>query len=317
MNPISPTSLFHFTSSLEVLLKILNNGFRYSYAFERFNADLLNDRIFDGVHLIDYRNKLENCGIAIPMVSFCDIPITRTLPHAEKYGNYFIGLNKGMLSYMLNPIFNPVIYGNSSNLVDAISFFSKIRKMSNERIFRLFKSSNKELETIAETIDFSIVSKDEILEKMPKTILDEFNTGMDGRFFSDFLLALYKPVFGLDVYGNECYFYDEREWRAVAMDGVDDETRWVIGCSASEFLKNKDSWNEDLSRCDNAFIRLDNSILKYVSHIGVAYEDEIRRVAEYIMNETDALFGCDNASESLRLELVSKITSFERIENDY
>lgn len=317
MNPISPTSLFHFTSSLEVLMKILNNGFRYSYAFERFSEDLLNDRIFDGVLYIDSRNTLEDCGIAIPMVSFCDIPITRTLPHAEKYGNYFIGLNKGVLSYMLNPIFNPVIYGNSSNLSDAITYFSKIRKMSNTRVHNLFKISKEELESIAETIDFSNVSKDEIMNKMPNKFVEEFNTGIDARFFSDFLLALYKPVSGLDAYGNECYFYDEREWRAIAMDNVDDNMRWMIGCSASDYLKYRDSWNQGLSNCQNAYITLESFLLKYVSHIGVAVEDEVKIVADYIMNGTESLFGCDEVSDSERLELVSKLTSFERIENDY
>lgn len=317
MNPISPTSLFHFTSSFDTLLKIIKNGFRYSYAFERFSGDVLNDRIYDGVLPIDQRKQLENCGIAIPMVSFCDIPITRTLPHAEKYGKYFIGLDKGLLSYMLNPIFNPVIYGISNNLVDAISFFSKIRKQSNIRLHNLYQSLHNELESIANSCDFTKLSKDEVMDKMPSQLKDEIDTGIDGRFFSDFLLALYKPVQGKDVYGNECYFYDEREWRAIAMDGEDENIPWIKGCSAKEYLNKKDSWNDGLSLLDNAYIKLLPNILNHISHIGVAFEGEVEPLANFIANDADKLFGCEDISNSSRLELISKITSFERIENDY
>lgn len=317
MNPISPSSLFHFTSSLEVLLKIITNGFRYSYAFERFSSELLNDRIYDGVFNIDSRSSLEDCGIAIPMVSFCDIPITRTLPHAERYGKYFIGLNKGLLLTMLNPIFNPVIYGSSSNLFDAITFFAKIRKNSNIRLHNLYKSKIGDLEEIANRIDFSSVTKDDIINEMPTEILNEINTGIDGRFFSDFLLALYKPVYGKDVYGNECYFYDEREWRAFVMHDVSDNIPWVFGCTSAEFLKDKDTWNETLSKSKDGFIKLSRNSLSFISHLGVEQECEVEKVADYIMNESKTILGGEDVSTQTRLELVSKITSFERIEKNY
>ena len=317
MNPISPSSLFHFTSTFEVLLKIITNGFRYSYAFERFSSELLNDRIYDGVFNVDSRSELENCGIAIPMVSFCDIPITRTLPHAEKYGKYFIGLNKELLSTMLNPIFNPVIYGSSTNLFDAITFFAKVRKNSNIRLHNLYSSMKNQLEEIAETIDFTCVSKDDIINKLPREILNEINTGIDGRFFSDFLLALYKPVQGLDVYGNECYFYDEREWRAFAMHDVNDYTSWVFGCTPDDFLKSKDLWNDELSKSEDSYIKLQSKSLKFVSHIGVEHECEVEVIADFIMNDANTILGCEEVTTQTRLELVSKLTSFERIEKNY
>lgn len=317
MNPISSSSLFHFTTSLETLFKILTNGFRYSYAFERFSSKLLNDRIYDGVLEINQTSSLENCGIAIPMVSFCDIPITRTLPHAERYGKYFIGFNKGLLSHMLNPVFNPVIYGISSNLSDAISFFSKSRKLSNQRLQYLFNASRSKLEIISKDIDLSSISYNELLEKMPTEIMSEFDTGINGRFFSDFLLALYKPVNGMDAYGNECCFYDEREWRAVIMNGVHEYMPWHIGCSASEYLKHKDSWNDILTKHSDAYITLPPNILRHISHIGVKFEDEVEFIADFIMNDTDVLFGYNEVSDAIRLELISKITSFERIENNY
>lgn len=101
------------------------------------------------------------------------------------------------------------------------------------------------------------------------------------------------------------------------MDDVDEEMPWVIGCSASDYLDNRASWNQGLSNCQNAQITFEASLLKYVSHIVVAVEDEVKTVAEYIMNGTDSLFGCDKVLDSERLQLVSKLTSFERIENDY
>jgi hypothetical protein len=68
-------TLFHFTKSLDVLLRILEEGFWPRYWLEDITW------LDGGVP-----------RLAWPMVSFCDIPISRLREHTEFYGNYGIGL---------------------------------------------------------------------------------------------------------------------------------------------------------------------------------------------------------------------------------
>lgn len=76
MSLLSANTLFHFTN-LENLLSILKNGFHPRYHEE----DMSLFRKF-------------NQNIAIPMVCFCDIPLSLTKKHIKRYGGYGIGLTK-------------------------------------------------------------------------------------------------------------------------------------------------------------------------------------------------------------------------------
>jgi hypothetical protein len=73
---ISTETVFHFTSSKEILISILENDFYPNYCFERCP---LNKKVLKG---------------AFPMVSFCDIPLSQIEKHIETYGHYGIGLSK-------------------------------------------------------------------------------------------------------------------------------------------------------------------------------------------------------------------------------
>jgi hypothetical protein len=70
-------TLFHFTKSLDILLSILEEGFWPRYSLEDITW-------LDG--------GLPR--LAWPMVSFCDIPISRLRKHTEFYGNYGLGLHR-------------------------------------------------------------------------------------------------------------------------------------------------------------------------------------------------------------------------------
>jgi hypothetical protein len=82
-------TLFHYTKNFEALSSILKEGFRVSYSKER-----ITDSIF----------------IAIPIVSFCDIPIECCEEHREKYGSYAIGLNKQWMMDTYKELLSPVHY---------------------------------------------------------------------------------------------------------------------------------------------------------------------------------------------------------------
>jgi hypothetical protein len=78
---ISSNTLFHFTNRYDSLINILENYFRPHYCLEDFNV------IFPG-------EPEDNLRLAIPMVSFCDIPLSQSQQHLDTYGGYGIGLTK-------------------------------------------------------------------------------------------------------------------------------------------------------------------------------------------------------------------------------
>jgi hypothetical protein len=76
---ISANALLHFTRSKDILIGILQNEFLPRYALENQNI---------------VEPEITNRHIAIPMVSFCDIPLSQVKDHVQHYGEYALGLTK-------------------------------------------------------------------------------------------------------------------------------------------------------------------------------------------------------------------------------
>lgn len=98
MSILSPDTLFHFTPSLENLLGILKNTFYPRYCYDEF--DLIDN---DAQHFIED---------ALPMVCFCDIPLSLLMNHIDTYGNYGLGMKK---EWGIRKGLNPVIYFNKNS----------------------------------------------------------------------------------------------------------------------------------------------------------------------------------------------------------
>ena len=98
MSILSPNTLFHFTPSLDNLLGILRDTFYPRYCYDEF--DLVDN---------DSRRFIED---AIPMVCFCDIPLSLLINHITTYGQYGLGMTK---EWGLRKGLNPVIYFNKNS----------------------------------------------------------------------------------------------------------------------------------------------------------------------------------------------------------
>lgn len=85
----SANSIFHYTSRISHLEAILRHGFFPSYCKETIITGQ-NARTF-----------------AIPIISFCDIPLSQVREHMKKYGSYAIGMN---LDWAVRNGLNPVLY---------------------------------------------------------------------------------------------------------------------------------------------------------------------------------------------------------------
>lgn len=95
MSPLSSNTLFHFTSSSANLVSILETEFRPHYALEDYSL------------VVGETNPSVDPRVGLPMVSFCDIPLSQTHAHMETYGRYCIGLAK---TWGMSLRVSPVLY---------------------------------------------------------------------------------------------------------------------------------------------------------------------------------------------------------------
>lgn len=159
---IHSNSLFHFTKK-EYLLNILQNNFIPRYSKERFN---------NGSITYDYW---------VPMVAFCDIPLSQIGRHIDEYGKYAIGLKR---NWALENKLNPVQYYNHQS-----TFYSKYNK--------LMSSMNEKVKKSERSLLFT-------------------NNAVDDYLSAKYLYTFFKPYQGYDFkLENEKTFYEEREWRFV------------------------------------------------------------------------------------------------------
>jgi hypothetical protein len=86
-------TLFHFTNKFDHVIDILTNNFEAHYSLEDFS--------------FLHENPEEKVQIGIPMVSFCDLSLSRIKVHLKKYGSYGIGLTK---KWGIEQGISPILY---------------------------------------------------------------------------------------------------------------------------------------------------------------------------------------------------------------
>ena len=168
---LSAASLFHFTSTLSNLCGILTDGFRVHASFERM--DILARAFRRGV-------AADETGI--PMVCFCDIPLSQTTDHRSRYGPYTLGMTK---EWGIAQGIAPVVYTTETG-----------------PLVRMFGSYATLLTAIGAAGHHDAAVRKAAL-----------GTGRLAYFF--------KPYDQVDANGVCRRFYDEREWRYVP-ESIDD-----------------------------------------------------------------------------------------------
>ena len=160
MPVISSDTLFHFTSKSN-LLGILKSEFHPRFSLEHF---VFNSNI--------------SFKVGIPMVCFCDIPLSLVSRHMIQYGNYGIGMSKEWAS---NNKLNPVLYLRAG---------SETTRLLNDVIDGAHKSVKAYSENGIE-IDSVTEHRDLLLK----------------------LFSFTKPY--VSASDKDMRYYDEREWRYV------------------------------------------------------------------------------------------------------
>ena len=166
MGTLSSDTLFHFTNSKEILINIIKNGFYPRYSIENYSFS-------------DY-----NLSFAIPMVCFCDIPLSKTIEHSMEYGQFAIGMSK---EWAMQKGVTPVFYIQQDSLI-----LNKLQKAFDLSYTSFLEKFQKRL----------------FLSKEEQVNLTEIVKDLNCVFHNT------KPIIGISTKnGKEKKFYDEKEWR--------------------------------------------------------------------------------------------------------
>lgn len=179
---LSANTLFHFTRDYETLLNILRSKF--------YPRLCLEDQLLS--------NKLVR-KIAIPMVCFCDIPLSQISEHVEKYGSYAIGIKK---TWAIQQGVTPVLYTHTNSIT---------RKAITEQFNNL-------------------LSKNTISQEN-----DEDSSLIETFLQCTFMMKPYEGEQIINGKKKKIRFYDEREWRYIPPFNIQDDDDNDIFLSEEEF----------------------------------------------------------------------------------
>ncbi len=107
---LSSNTLFHFTKDLDTIKFILNDGY------------------FWPIYCIEYDKGTDDHGEydALPMVSFCDIPLSQISEHIADYGSFGIGISKQWGKERISP----VVYYKDKNAIMRFLFDKLMPKIT-------------------------------------------------------------------------------------------------------------------------------------------------------------------------------------------
>lgn len=274
---ISTSSLFHYTKSLDTLKAMLDEGLWPNYCKEIFRSS-------KGLYMM-----------GIPMVSFCDIPLTRTADFCERHGHYGIALKK---DWGIRKGINPVLYVTNDNIYYSLNFYRIVAKEWKK------KAEDKGVEMVNVhnmKIDFRKTGVEVLVEAVNSMLADSHNNTLAGFF---------KPYTMTTGDGSNQDNYLENEWRYVISDT--EKTLWKR--SEEEYQKwrgkgDKPEPSEALKEKKLSF-NVDD-----ITHIIIKEEAELIDIINNI-NSRDFLCG-QPIDETGKAKLLSKIRCLDRIRQDF
>lgn len=307
MANLSSNTLFHFTK-WDNLIGILENEFTPRYCVEKI--------IIKGNDISEF---------AMPMICFCDIPLSQIRLHVKRYGCYGIGLKK---EWGINNGINPVLYLEKNSflsyeifqlLIDLLRRANQdlkneiaIRERLKENLIKLREtpdtlSDKKELLKFIEEKEKEI----ELLESMSKESDKMSNVMFD-------IMKYLKAYEGYSLRNQEMEselirFYDEREWRYVPDLKEHEKDLKVLDISNS-LIDNTQFDNKELFKKANTI--LDRIKLSFtpddINYIIVKEENEILEM----IRKLEQIKGDKYPANKIKI-LTSRILTYDQIKDDF
>ena len=219
------TTLFHYTNTWKKILSILENGLYFSYSYD----------------------KLGCVFCALPMISFCDIPLSRNFEHTVRYGKFAVGISKdALLNKYPSGYWGPVNYIFNGAVINLALWARKQYQQNKDKYTTFINNRRKKpieipdgyIETDEGNVTLSID------EFMPITELENSISALNKEFC--FSLGFIKPFNGKNKKGVNQYNYDECEWRIILPEGIrlsdGSDLNWIF--SKAEY----DNWRGKRSK---------------------------------------------------------------------
>ena len=291
MKSLRTSSLFHYPQKLDNLKRILAQGFKPNYCEENFSLSDKPDLI-----------------VGIPLVSFCDIPLTRITNFKIRYKEYAIGLSK---DWGLKNGVNPVFYATPNSFV--LSSLQKIDEMrvQHDDILKEQMSMN----------GYPLITNNQDYIALPLKQSDpDFKSTLISFMDSVNLFQVRSTLFGFtktysekrkgEIQNN----YEENEWRFVLgenkLPGSSIEWKW-----GEEAYKIWRGDKEKDLKPDSIFQPLKFGV-EDVNFIILEDDSQIPEMIKYIQGLKE-FGGYKIISHSQKSILISKIISMARIEKDF
>lgn len=282
------SSLFHFTGKMEYLKDILSKGFRYSYSFESYNESIIrNDNPDIQNKTFFFPCKCIKNGVAIPMICFCDIPLTRTASHRKVYNNYAIGINKEMAISIYGSILNPINYMSSTHSYLSLADLSVVKTT-------VFPGCHNLKTSINYLIAMSKPYSGCVLDDWVRCFYDEREWRI---FLPDDKDTPYQWHWNIDFPTREKF----KEWREPYNEALEKSELGRLSMVNKKTLSDTE----------------EKELISFFTHIIVEKEDEVAELVDYILDGSIPIFGYKYIKKTSRQLLATKITSVERIEKDY
>jgi hypothetical protein len=281
---ISTNNLFHFTPNITSLKSILKKGFYVRYSLENYGD------------IFDKENE-----VLIPMVCFCDIPLSLVSDHTKTYGKFGIGLSK---EWGINNKISPVIYTNENSII--ANLFNKLHDHLNNYIDidDSQDMDNSKTNFLSKLYELSANYKIPVIEDLTDQASDMTDA-------ISHIVQNIKPYKGKIMrnteYRDNIRFYDEREWRFLLPKNFFTENK-IKGNYNKEFYTNP--------------IKKRYANIKIATHFRLTFEpkdvkfiivEEDSQVPE-ILKFLDETFGSQVGVSSNDLKLLgTRIISLEHI----
>ena len=309
MDAINSSSFFHYRSNKDDFYKIIKKGFSFRYSFEPLGATFAKANNTKHRHSKSSINENDSKGIALPMLCFCDIPIMRASKHRKNYGEYCIGVDKEMMIERFGAILNPVFYVSSEVVKKMFEGLVTLKRELAPTIEEIAKIKGISKECVSLN-DYFTALKDPLVQMIVEKEYHQLMLNLSLMHF----MALCKLYSGKNYKGEDVCYYDEREWRMFLYDMK--QFKWVYDTTSGEFEKVRAKKNKSLEKKKISQVLIQpESVGKIISHIIVPTDDDIPEIIKEIM-KSPTIFGHKLSIEAKQL-IISKVTSFERIEKDY
>ena len=268
---LSSDSLFHFTHDLETLQEILASGFKPFYSSE--------DLTMFGV---------KECP-GIPMICFCDIPLSLATKHVADYGRYAIGMDK---KWGMSKNVAPVHYIYKDSICATV-------------ISKIYESLPRD----------AFYANCECMKFDTQTAIFFYGKPYRGQ------LRRKDVATGAVVEKGEVIFYNEREWRYVPFA---DHTMMMEEIPSGVRTMLSQIHYEEAERLAKATTSLhEHYRLKFVAedvrYLIVGTEEEIPKLVDFIesidKNSGNSDLGSCTPDEKKRL--MTRLISMQQIERDF